>query len=95
MEQRLIELAERITKAARERAIDEAYLKANPPKVVDRFAVAPHAYIETKIPLHGMPEAPELFRPVEHPLGLCPFALTQPALAVLGGFSVQTGWAFG
>jgi hypothetical protein len=144
MEQRLIELAERITKAAREMAIDEAYLKANPPKVVivhpemghglrddpyfvpvERYKnhkvmdgelggyftadgkdmrvrfIAQSAvykqpeYIETKIPLYGMPEVPELFRPVEHPLGLCPFALTQPALAVLGGFAVPTRWAFG
>ena len=47
------------------------------------------------VPLPNMPEAPELFRLVEHPLGLAPFPLSQPALAVIGGFTLPTGWAFG
>ena len=33
------------------------------------------------VPLKGLPEVPELFRPVEEPLGLCPFPLTPVALA--------------
>lgn len=33
------------------------------------------------VPLKGLPEVPELFRPVEQPLGLCPFPLTPVALA--------------
>lgn len=37
--------------------------------------------ITVVVPLHGLPEKPELFRPVEQPLGLCPFPLTPVALA--------------
>ena len=47
------------------------------------------------VPLHGLPEAPELFRPVDRPLGMCPLQLTQPALAAVGGFALPSGWVFG
>ena len=51
--------------------------------------------IEVKVRLGPMPESPDLFRLVEHPLGLAPFPLSQPALAVIGGFTLPSGWAFG
>lgn len=34
----------------------------------------------TMIPLPGLPHEPELFRPVEEPLGLAPFPLNKVAL---------------
>lgn len=40
--------------------------------------------IEVQVRLGQMPEPPELFRMVEHPLGLCPFPLTPVALACMG-----------
>lgn len=36
--------------------------------------------ITVVVPLRGLPEVPELFRPVEQPLGLCPFPLTTVGL---------------
>lgn len=39
--------------------------------------------VTVRVPLPNMPEPPELFRLVEHPLGLCPFPLAPVALACM------------
>lgn len=47
-----------------------------------RVMVTDHRQREAMlVPLHGLPEVPELFRLTEQPLGLLPFPLTPVALA--------------
>lgn len=49
-----------------------------------------HGHPFTMIPLPGLPHEPELFRPVEEPLGLAPFPLSQVALGCMWS-SLQRG----